>query len=107
MLNGSANGRAWQRLEGATSSKRPSTFEQQYRVDLVEAGAPVETTADAAVLATIFMTRPAGSARLDPAEMTIDLSKWEGQTVRLRFAVGQNQAPLRAGVDAIRFEKLP
>jgi hypothetical protein len=39
--------------------------------------------------------------------VTVDLSKWEGQTVRLRFAVGQNQAPLRAGVDAIRFEKLP
>ena len=42
-----------------------------------------------------------------PSSATIDRSKWEGQTVRLRFAVGQNQAPLRAGVDAIRFEKLP
>ena len=86
---------------------RVSIKEQQYRVDLVAAEAPVDTTGDAAVLATIFMTKPADSARLDPTEMTIDLSKWEGQTVRLRFAVGQNQAPLRAGVDEIRFEKLP
>lgn len=58
-------------------------------------------------LATIFMTKAADSAHLEPTEITIDLSKWEGQTVRLRFAVGQDQAPLRAGVDAIRFEKLP
>jgi hypothetical protein len=95
------------RFSAATSSQDAINDEQQYRVDLVAAGAPVDTTADAAVLATIFMTKPADSAHLDPTEVTVDLSKWEGQTVRLRFAVGQNQAPLRAGVDAIRFEKLP
>ena len=95
------------RFSATTSSQDAVNDEQQYRVDLVAAGAPVDTTADAAVLATIFMTKPADSAHLEPTEMTIDLSKWEGQTVRLRFAVGQNQAPLRAGVDAIRFEKLP
>jgi retinol-binding protein 3 len=95
------------RFSATTSSQNAINDEQQYRVDLVAAGAPVDTTAHAAVLATILMTKPGDSARLDPTEMTIDLSKWEGQTVRLRFAVGQNQAPLRAGVDAIRFEKLP
>jgi Zn-dependent protease with chaperone function len=95
------------RFSATTSTQNAINDEQQYRVDLVAAGAPVDTTADAAVVATILMTKPADSSRLDPTEMTIDLSKWEGQTVRLRFAVGQNQAPLRAGVDAIRFEKLP
>jgi len=95
------------RFSGTTSSQDAINEEQQYRVDLVAAGAPVDTTADAAVLTTIFLTKPGDPAHLDPTEMTIDLSKWEGQTVRLRFAVGQNQAPLRAGVDAIRFEKLP
>jgi hypothetical protein len=94
------------RFSGTTSSQDAINDEQQFRVDLVAAAAPVETTADAGVLTTIFMTKPGDPARLDPTEMTIDLSRWEGQTVRLRFAVGQNQAPLRAGVDAIRFEKL-
>ena len=36
--------------------------------------------------------------------MTVDLSKWEGQTVRLRLASVDNRGPLRAGVDDIRLE---
>lgn len=40
-------------------------------------------------------------------QVVVDLSPWEGQTVRLRFAVADNLGPLRAGVDKIRFERLP
>ena len=45
-------------------------------------------------------------ARRLPTDVTVDLSRWEGQTIRLRFAVGENLAPLRAGVDNIRFERI-
>ena len=35
---------------------------------------------------------------------TVDVSPWAGQTVRLRLAVPTTQAPLRVGVDNIRFQ---
>jgi hypothetical protein len=58
------------------------------------------------VLATLFQSRPDDPARRPPSEMTFDLSPWKGQTVRLRFAVAENMAPLRAGVDDVRFERI-
>jgi hypothetical protein len=81
--------------------------EQHYRIDLVSPRAPVDSIADGDVLANVFATTPVDSLRLDPIETTLDLSPWENQTVRLRFAVGVNRAPLRAGIDDIRFDRLP
>jgi hypothetical protein len=57
------------------------------------------------VLATVFQARPTDPPRLQPTEVTFDLSPWAGQTIRLRFASADNQGPLRAGVDNIRFER--
>jgi hypothetical protein len=36
----------------------------------------------------------------------VDLSSWAGQTLRLRLTSADNQGPLRAGVDNIRFERI-
>jgi hypothetical protein len=58
------------------------------------------------VLGTVFEARPGDPPRLPPTEVTFDVSKWQGQTIRLRIAVGENQGPLRAGVDNIRFERI-
>jgi hypothetical protein len=88
-------------------SRRDSiSDEQQYRIDLIQPSAPLTTTAKDHVIATIFQGRPSDPQRKDPTEVTLDLSPWAGQTVRFRIASADNQGPLRAGVDHIRFERI-
>ena len=58
------------------------------------------------LLATIFRSQPGDPPRRQPTDVTFDLSPWAGQTIRLRLVCADNQAPLRAGVDSIRFERL-
>jgi hypothetical protein len=89
-----------------TSNRNTISDEQQYRIDLVSPSAPVDSMAKEHLLANIFQGQPNDPARLDPKEVTFDLSPWAGQTIRLRFAAADNQGPLRAGVDNIRFERL-
>jgi D-alanyl-D-alanine carboxypeptidase len=103
-VNGVDNG-----LSGYSSSfASPKTLatgpgpNQQFRIDLVGASAPIESVADGDVLANIFQTSPGDPNRKPPTALTFDLSRWSGQTVRLRLASADNQGPLRAGVDDIR-----
>jgi hypothetical protein len=77
---------------------------QQFRVELLDAAAPVTSMAAKHVLVTIFQTAPGDRAKLRPHEVTVDLSRWAGQSVRLRIAQVDNRGPLRAGVDNIRLE---
>lgn len=78
---------------------------QQYRIDLVPPSA-LASLAKEHVLATIFRGTSDGPARLEPTVVSFDLSRWTGQTVRLRLASADNQGPLRAGVDDVRFERI-
>lgn len=95
------------RFSGATiSSRNTITEEQHYRIDIVATFAPVDSAAAEHVLVSIVETKPGDPARRLPTDVSVDLSRWEGRTVRLRLAVGENQAPLRAGVDNIRFERI-
>ena len=95
------------RFSAATVSSRGAiNEEQQFRIDLVSASAPVDSMAKDHVLATLFESKPGDPSRLAPAELTLDLTPWNGQVVRLRLAVGENQAPLHAGVDDIRFSRI-
>jgi hypothetical protein len=75
---------------------------QQFRVDVLDAAAPPDTTAAKHVLATIFQTKPGDPNKLAPKTVTFDLSRWAGKKVRIRFAQVDNRGPLRAGVDDIR-----
>jgi CubicO group peptidase (beta-lactamase class C family) len=75
---------------------------QQFRIDLVATSVPIESMADGDVLATIFQTSPGDPTRKPPTAISFDLSRWGGQTVRIRIAGADNQGPLRAGVDDIR-----
>ena len=77
---------------------------QQYRIDIVAPSAPVDALAAPQVLANVFRTSVGDADRREPSAVTADLSKWEGQTVRLRLASVDNRGPLRAGVDDIRLE---
>jgi hypothetical protein len=77
---------------------------QQFRVDLIDPGAPIVSVADEDVLATVFRTIEGDPITLEPTEVTFDLSPWDGQTIRLRFAEVDNRGPLFAGVDDVRIE---
>jgi hypothetical protein len=96
-------------LSGYSSSfVSPKTFatnagpNQQFRIDLIRASAPIESLVDADIQANIFQTLPSDPNRKAPTTLAFDLSRWAGQTVRLRLATADNQGPLRAGVDDIR-----
>jgi len=79
---------------------------QLYRIDLMSPTAPLLSMDRAHILATIFRGRPVDSARQPPTDLTRDLSQWNGQTIRIRIVSADNEGPLRAGVDNIRFERV-
>jgi hypothetical protein len=79
---------------------------QQFRVELMDPAAPVDSTAAEHVLATIFKTAPGDPSTLAPRTITFDLSRWAGKRVRIRFAQVDNRGPLRAGVDDVRIEQI-
>jgi hypothetical protein len=58
--------------------------------------------AAADIRGTVFVTAPDAPSRLGPTPVRYDLSSWAGQTVRLRIATANNQAPLRAGIDHVQ-----
>jgi Beta-lactamase len=76
---------------------------QQFRIDLIDPTAPIDSVADGEVLVNVFRTSPADPTSLAPTAVSVDLSPWAGQTERLRLAQTDNQGPPRAGVDNIRF----
>ena len=75
---------------------------QQFRVDILAPTAAVDSMAVADLRATVFETQPDAPARRGPTAIRYDLSPWAGQTVRLRIATADNQAPMRAGIDNVR-----
>jgi len=79
---------------------------QQFRVDIMDASAPVSSTSPADVLATVFQTQPGDPSTLAPRTVAFDLSEWAGERVRIRFAQVDNSGPLRTGVDDVRLERL-
>jgi D-alanyl-D-alanine carboxypeptidase len=78
----------------------------QFRIDLLDPSAPLDSVADDGVLVNVFSTEESDPATLAPTEVSVDLSDLAGQTVRLRLAEVAASARLRAGVDDIRFEPL-
>jgi hypothetical protein len=74
---------------------------QQYRVDVMKPGAPIDSVASSDVLRTVFRTLAGDPQTLGPTQKTADLTALAGQTVRLRLAEADNQLFLNAGADAI------
>lgn len=74
---------------------------QQYRVDVMDPAAPVDSVAPGDVLANLFQTRVGDPASLAPTLMTFSLSAFAGRTVRLRFAEVDNQFFFQGSVDAV------
>ena len=76
---------------------------QQFRIDLLRISAPIDSVAKRDVLANVFRTSIGDPDRRAPMRVSVDVSRWAGQTVRLRLAGTDNRGPLRVGVDNIRF----
>jgi hypothetical protein len=74
---------------------------QQYRIDLMKPTAPIDSLLPDDILHTVFSTSSSDSSTLEPVEKGADLSAFAGQTIRLRLAEVDNQAPLQASADAI------
>ena len=97
--------------EGSAPFHSPETLaydgaepNQQFRIDLVDPSAPIDSLAKDDVMVNVFHTSPGDPRRLEPTEVSVDVSRWMGETVRLRLAATDNSGPLRVGVDNIRFE---
>lgn len=80
---------------------------QQYRVDVMDPSAPVDSVAPGDVLANLFQTNVGDPASLAPTTMTFDLTPFAGRTVRLRFAEVDNQFFFQASVDAVAITSVP
>jgi hypothetical protein len=79
---------------------------QQYRVDVLKATADPFSTAPGDVLATIFQTQPGDPSSLAPTPISFDLSPFAGMTVRLRFAMVDNQFFFQASVDNVAIKSV-
>jgi hypothetical protein len=80
---------------------------QQYRIDVMNPAAPLDSVAAGDVLATIFQTQDSDPQVLAPTLITFDLTPFAGQTVRLRFAQAVNINFFRAAVDDVQIESTP
>jgi hypothetical protein len=80
---------------------------QQYRVDVMNPAAPVDSANPADVLATVFATKEGDPQELGPTQLTADLTPFAGQTVRLRFAEVDNRYYLEAGTDSVAIASTP
>ena len=79
---------------------------QQFRVDLLDPFAPIDSVAGDDVLVNVFRTSPGDEVAQRPTPVRVDVSRWAGKVVRLRVVATDNRGPLRVGVDNIRFEPI-
>lgn len=92
-------------IDGDKWNYSGTSLNQQYRVDLIDPQAPIESLEADDVLATVFRTVSGDPTALEPTPVSIDLSPWEGQTIRLRATQVDNMGAMRAGIDDVRLER--
>lgn len=80
---------------------------QQYRIDVMKPTAPIESVNPSDILATVFATKTGDPEELGPTPITVDLTPFAGQTVRLRFAEVDNEFYFAAGTDSISIQSTP
>jgi hypothetical protein len=74
---------------------------QQYRIDVMNPDAPLESVDPANILRTLFVTKPGAPQQMSPTKLTANLNAFAGQTVRLRIANAVHEEVFNAGVDAV------
>lgn len=79
----------------------PNVFpNQQFRVDILDPGAPIDDVG-VGVLANVYQTRPGDPPESGYDRVVYDLSAFEGETIRLRFAAVDNQFFFQVGIDDV------
>lgn len=85
----------------------PGAGNQQYRIEVMDPSAPLESVASADILATVFRTLDGDSSFMGPTKVGVDLSAFVGQTVRLRLAEVDDLGEFNAGVDSVMTGPVP
>lgn len=80
---------------------------QQYRIDVMNPAAPIDSVNSSDILTTVFATKTGDPQELAPTTFTVDLSPFAGQTVRLRFAEADNQLYFAASTDSVSILSTP
>lgn len=80
---------------------------QQYRIDVMKPTAPIESVEPSDILATVFATKTGDPEELGPTPLTVNLTPFAGQTVRLRFAEVDNEFYFAAGTDSVSIQSTP
>jgi hypothetical protein len=97
-----------QLLTPSSGSLSPGTSgNQQYRIDVMNPAAPIESVHPPDVLANVFATKTGDPQELGPTTLTADLTPFAGQIVRLRFVEVDNQAPFAASTDNVSILSTP
>jgi hypothetical protein len=84
---------------GFSKAARPN---QQFRMDVLEAGAPIKSLQNADILERVYRTDVGDPNRRSYRRITANLTKYAGERVLLRFAVVVTEAPLNVGIDAVK-----
>jgi D-alanyl-D-alanine carboxypeptidase len=79
---------------------------QQFRIDLLDPSAPIDSVAKGDVLVNVFRTLSGDPPGSQLTQVKVDVSRWAGRTARLRLAGTDNRGPLRVAVDNIRFKPI-
>lgn len=98
--------------ESAAALVSPDTLatnlsNQQYRIDVLRAGAPIDSVDAADILTTVFRTQPGDANPRAPFPISTDLTAFAGQTVRLRFAEVATNLFFSASTDDVRIVSVP
>ncbi|HEY5709084.1 MAG TPA: hypothetical protein VIS51_06790 [Solirubrobacterales bacterium] len=88
-------------------SLSPEGFGQQYRIDVMKPSASIYSVDPVDILSTVFRTGNGDPGFSPPLALTVDLTPFAGQVVRLRVAEVDNLGYLNAGVDAISIQSTP
>lgn len=80
---------------------------QQYRVEVLDPAAPLESLESADIFTTVFRTLDGDPSVMGPRVVGVDLSAYVGQTVRLRLAEVDDLGEFYAGVDSVATGPVP
>lgn len=80
---------------------------QQYRIDIIKPTASITSLSADDILATAFQTHVGDARSKAPSVVSVDLSAFAGQTVRLRIAEVDNQGYFEAGIDNVQLTSTP
>jgi hypothetical protein len=98
--------------EASISVPTPDTLfikpgNQQVRVDVLKANAPLESVSPNDILATLYASPSGGPEVLGPTLLSADLSQFAGQTVTLRIANATSEGEMQVGVGAVSLTATP